>query len=285
MKRKILLILTIIIIIGVAVFYWLQPEKNTSILNLYGNVEIRQTDLSFKVPGRIEKLFFDEGDVVKKGDLLASIDKSSYEAQLRKATADAAALSATSINAQANYDRRVSLYQKGAIAKETLDQYKTSNDNTNAQLQAAQDQIIVAADNLRDTDIFSPNDGTITTRARETGAVVAAGNIVYTLTLTEPIWIRTYISEKNLGNIYYNMKVKVITDAIDPATNKNRTYDGYIGFISPVAEFTPKTVQTVDLRSDLVYRLRVYVESSDKFLRQGMPVSLTVNLLQEDKKQ
>ena len=143
----------------------------------------------------------------------------------------------------------------------------------------------MAADNLRDTDIFSPNDGTITTRARETGAVVAAGNIVYTLTLTEPIWIRTYISEKNLGNIYYNMKVKVITDAIDPTTNKNRTYDGYIGFISPVAEFTPKTVQTVDLRSDLVYRLRVYVENTDKFLRQGMPVSLTVNLLQEDKKQ
>jgi HlyD family secretion protein len=65
------------------------------------------------------------------------------------------------------------------------------------------------------------------------------------------------------------MKAQVFTDT-DPA----RPYAGQIGFISPVAEFTPKTVETADLRSDLVYRLRIIVTDPDQRLRQGMPVTV-----------
>jgi len=69
-----------------------------------------------------------------------------------------------------------------------------------------------------------------------------------------------------------------LTDTINPQTGKHREYIGQIGYISPVAEFTPKTVQTQDLRTDLVYRVRIYVYDIDEYLRQGMPVTVNVDL-------
>jgi len=72
--------------------------------------------------------------------------------------------------------------------------------------------------------------------------------------------------------------VKVLTDAVDPKTNKIRTYEGQIGYISPVAEFTPKTVQSTDQRANLVYRIRVYINNVDEFLRQGMPTTIKIDL-------
>ena len=104
---------------------------------------------------------------------------------------------------------------------------------------------------------------------RETGAIVAPADIVFVLSLTEPVWVRTYVSEPDLGRIHPGMKVKVSSD-----TRPNDTYDGTIGFISPVAEFTPKTVETPELRTDLVYRLRIVVDKPGEDLRQGMPVTV-----------
>ena len=104
---------------------------------------------------------------------------------------------------------------------------------------------------------------------REPGAIVAAGATVYTLSLIDPVWIRAYVSEPQLGRIAPGMKVQVFTDSAP-----GKPYNGQIGYISPVAEFTPKTVETADLRSDLVYRLRVVVTNPDRSLRQGMPVTV-----------
>jgi HlyD family secretion protein len=85
--------------------------------------------------------------------------------------------------------------------------------------------------------------------------------------------VRAYISEPNLGKIYPGMEVEVTND-----TDPDRPYRGQIGFISPVAEFTPKSVETPELRTDLVYRLRVIIEQADAALRQGMPVTVRIPL-------
>jgi HlyD family secretion protein len=69
------------------------------------------------------------------------------------------------------------------------------------------------------------------------------------------------------------MPADVYTDS-QPA----KPYHGQIGFISPVAEFTPKNVETTELRTELVYRLRVIVNDPDNGLRQGMPVTVKLNL-------
>jgi HlyD family secretion protein len=128
-----------------------------------------------------------------------------------------------------------------------------------------------ALTNLEDTQIFCPTDGTILTRIREPGSVVNIGEAVYTLSIKSPVWIRTYVTEPNLGKIYPSMKAEVITDS-------GGSYIGHIGFISPVAEFTPKNVESLELRVDLVYRLRVVVDDPDHFLKQGMPVTVKLKL-------
>ncbi|MDF4405585.1 efflux RND transporter periplasmic adaptor subunit, partial [Vibrio parahaemolyticus] len=122
---------------------------------------------------------------------------------------------------------------------------------------------------LQDTVLIAPSNGTILTRAIEPGTNVGAGNSIFSVTLTHPVWVRAYISEPHLGNAVPGSQVTLYTDS-----RPNQPYHGTIGFVSPTAEFTPKSVQTPDLRTDLVYRLRIIVDDADDALRQGMPVTI-----------
>jgi HlyD family secretion protein len=140
-------------------------------------------------------------------------------------------------------------------------------------LNAARAELDLAKSRLADTVLYAPEDGVILTRIQEPGAVILANTPVYTLSLTDPVWVRAYISEPNLGRVVPGMKAEIITD-----TAPNKVYKGWVGFISPTAEFTPKTVQTTEIRTNLVYRLRVYAANPDRGLRQGMPV--TVRLIE-----
>jgi HlyD family secretion protein len=111
----------------------------------------------------------------------------------------------------------------------------------------------------------------ILSRVREPGAIVGPQDVVTVLSLTRPVWVRAYVGEPQLGRLHPGMEVTVHTDSAP-----GHPYRGRVGFISPVAEFTPKSVETPDLRTDLVYRLRVIVEQPDDGLRQGMPVTVRV---------
>ncbi len=139
-----------------------------------------------------------------------------------------------------------------------------------AQLATAVAQRDKAHTDLVDATIDAPSTGTILTRANEPGAIVAAGEPVFVLTIDRPMRVRAYVSENNLGRIEPGMNVRVKADG------NSRIYHGTIGFISPEAEFTPKTVQTQDLRTQLVYRLRVIVTDPDDMLRQGQPLTVMV---------
>jgi HlyD family secretion protein len=106
----------------------------------------------------------------------------------------------------------------------------------------------------------------------EPGSIAGVGQTVVTLSLSDPVWVRAYISETGLGTIAPGMKAEIYTDS-----QPEQPYLGHIGFISPKAEFTPKNIETPDLRTRLVFRFRVLVDNPDNYLRQGMPV--TVKLL------
>jgi len=140
-----------------------------------------------------------------------------------------------------------------------------------ALLAAAQARLQKAQTALADTALLAPSAGIISVRAREAGAIVQAGQTVYTLTLNDPVWIRAYVPQPRLGRIKPGMTVKVTIDSMP-----GRQYEGTVGFISPDAEFTPKTVQTEQVRDDLVYRIRVIAADPDNVFRQGMPVSVLV---------
>lgn len=146
-----------------------------------------------------------------------------------------------------------------------------------ADLQAAAAATASAKTRLADTRLLSPAVGTILTRVAEPGTILAPGQTVLSLALDTPTWVRAYVDEPQLGLVHPGMAAEILTDSAP-----HHPYRGHVGFISPEAEFTPKTVQTAELRTRLVYQLRIVADNPDRGLRQGMPV--TVRLLPDAEK-
>lgn len=278
MKEKIIALVLILLIIGTVAFFLTRKKENPNELTLYGNIEIRQVDLSFQVGGIIEKMFKEEGDSVKKGELVAILDSRDYKSNLEKATAEVEKTLALKNDSLEKFNRNAPLVEDETISKQEYDTLKNTRDKNSADYNSAVAAKNYAQNQLDYTKIYAPDDGIVMVRVQEPGATVNKGQIVYSISKNKPVWVRAYINETDLGNIKYGQEVGVNTDTIDPKTGKPRTYKGKIGFISPVAEFTPKTVQSTDLRTDLVYRIRVYIDDIDEYLRQGMPVTIKVDL-------
>jgi HlyD family secretion protein len=216
-------------------------------------------------------------------------DVAQAQARLAEAQANLA-------GAREDYDRRAELVKTGAVSQALFDTTAAKFRATQAQVNAAQQalslqqagsrhedieaanaqraqaiaQAAKAKTDLSDAVLRAPNAGTILTRAREPGAIVQPGETVLTLTIDRPMRIRAYIPEPELSRISPGMAVTVKADGNDKA------YHGTIGSIAPTAEFTPKTVQTDALRTDLVYRVRVIVTDPDDALRQGAPVTVSI---------
>ena len=277
MKRLLIAIafVAIVCVLAVVGYYWTRKEANNKELILYGNVDVRQVDIGFRVPGQVLELAFEEGDIVSQGTLMAKLDKAPYDNEARKAAANLQSIKVNLANAEKLLKRRQELIGIGGVSQEDVDNAEATRNELRANFRAAKAALAVALDNLAYTEAFAPTDGIILSRIREPGSVVRESDPVYTLSVCSPVWIRAFVDEPQLGKVYYGMDAEVFTD-----TKDGLVYKGKVGFISPVAEFTPKTVQTTELRTDLVYRLRVYVDNPDKVLKQGMPV--TVKLKQEN---
>lgn len=140
-----------------------------------------------------------------------------------------------------------------------------------AQFAEAKSNIKKIQTSIADTALRAPSDGILLTRVEEPGAVVGQGQIVATLSLTDDVWIYVYIPEPDRGRIAEGMKAEIYTDSAP-----TQPYLGQIGFISPEAEFTPKNVETLRLRTDLVFRVRVIADNPDQGLGQGMPVTVKI---------
>jgi len=322
MKKPIVVILAVIIIIAAIAggTLWYQSRQDTG-LTLYGNVDIRTVNMSFRVGGRLQALQVDEGDAVQKGQTLGEIDHAPYQNALMQAKANVAAAeakydlllagyrdeeiaqtAAAVRQAKAAYDyaqnfyqRQQGLWKSRTISANDLENARSSRDQAQATLKSAQDklsqyhagnrpqeiaqakasleqaqaQLAQSQLDLQDTTLLAPSDGTILTRAVEPGSMLNAGSTVLTLSLTRPVWVRAYVDESNLNRAKPGQELQLYTDG-----RPDKPYHGKIGFVSPTAEFTPKTVETPDLRTDLVYRLRIIVTDADDALRQGMPVTV-----------
>lgn len=201
--------------------------------------------------------------------------------------------------AERNFQRQNRLLASGATSQRTADAARSARDQAlagaaaataalsqategfrkeditaaEARLAVAQAAAAQAMTALDDTELLAPSHGTIIARVREPGSMVTSQSTVYSLSLDTPVYVRAYITEPDLGRIAPGTIVYVSSDSSDTI------YRGQIGFISPRAEFTPKTVETTDLRSDLVYRLRIVIDDTgnDGGLRQGMPVTIEVD--------
>lgn len=260
-------ILVFLLIILAFWFFLGRGQSDPHTIVLFGNVDVRQVNLGFRVSGRVVEMPFQEGDLVKEGDLMAILDPQPYQDLVTQAQASLASVVANLTNAKQLFERRKELRGDGGVSDED---YQTAEANLNALLanrSQAEASLGVASTNFKDTRVYAPTTGTILTRIREPGTVLNVADPVYTLSILSPVWVRAFVSEPDLGRIYPGMKGEVHTDS-------GRVYEGHIGFISPIAEFTPKTVETTQLRVDLVYRIRVIADNPDHFLKQGMPVTV-----------
>ena len=202
-------------------------------------------------------------------------------------------------DAERNFRRQSELLVSGASSERTVDAARTARDQAVAGAKAAKAALSQATEGFRrediaagearlaaaeaaraqavtalaDTELLAPNAGTVIARVREPGSMVASQSTVYSLSLDAPVYVRAYVGEADLGRIAPGTRVRVRSDS------SAKVYQGQIGFISPRAEFTPKTVETTELRTDLVYRLRIVIDeaNADAALRQGMPVTIEVD--------
>lgn len=276
-KVRVVVVLLVVIATGAGFWFYRQKERpvNTDILTLYGNVDIREVQPAFNASGHVTRVLVQEGDHVKKGQLLATLDDTRYAAALNEAQA---AMDAARVNYQNDrviYRRYTNLATTNATAIQQRDNAKASYEAAHATYRAKQAAVSLAQQQLDDTQLYAPADGTVENRIMEPGDMASPATPVFTIALPSPLWVRTYVPESDLGRVKPGMAATVTTDSYP-----DQRYQGWIGYISPTAEFTPKTVETPELRTALVYQMRVYVCDPQGQLRLGMPATVDLDLTQ-----
>jgi HlyD family secretion protein len=294
-------------------------------LILYGNVDLRQVDLAFNNSERIAAVLVQEGDHVRRGQLVAKLDTSRLEPQVAQAAAmvesqrqvvtrlkngsrpeeiaqaraNVESAKADLENAKQHYERFNKLAPKMAVSQDELLAAKAVLDvaqaklavnqkaldlavigprqedilQAEAQLRANEAQLALLRQQLADAQLFAPSDAVVRTRLLEPGDMATPQKPVFSLAIIDPKWVRAYVDEPNLGKLYPGMRAWVECDSF-----KNQRFTGWVGFISPIAEFTPKQVQTPELRTSLVYEVRVFVNDPGDRLRLGMPATVILPL-------
>ena len=138
-----------------------------------------------------------------------------------------------------------------------------------AQLKAAQAQLALLRHQIAQGELRAPADAVVRSRLLEPGDMATPQKPVFALALTQPKWVRVYVGEPDLGRVKAGMKARVVTDG-----RPGQSIAGKVGYISSVAEFTPKSVQTEELRTSLVYEVRVLVDDPQNVLRLGQPATV-----------
>ncbi len=155
----------------------------------------------------------------------------------------------------------LALVQEGARREEI--------DAADAQVAAARAQLALLRHQLGQGDLRAPVAAVVRSRLLEPGDMASPQRPVLALVVTSPKWARIYVDESSLGQVKPGQVAQLSVDSMP-----GRTLAGKIGYISSVAEFTPKSVQTEVLRTSLVYEVRVLVDDPDEALRLGQPVTV-----------
>lgn len=219
--------------------------------------------------------------------------------EISQARAQRDAAQAAAEDAEAYYKRQIELVARNFVSQQQADSARFARDKAQQQLKAAQEALhltelgprkedIAAAQARLDADeatlavirrdiqegsLYAPADGVIENRILEPGDLASPQKPVLTLALTDPLWVRAYLPENALGRVPIGTPAWVQTDS-----QPDKRYRAWIGYVSPSAEFTPKAVETTEIRTSLVYQVRVFVCDGRDALRQGMPATVVIPL-------
>ncbi|MBU0475481.1 MAG: efflux RND transporter periplasmic adaptor subunit [Bacteroidetes bacterium] len=293
-------------------------------LEYSGNIECNNLIISSQSMGKIEALFLDEGDIVKKGDTLAIIEHEKLDLQIVQAEAAKNAILAqikmlkvgarkedknladeSLKQAEANYEvakanknRMNSLFESKSITKKQFDDanlafdiansmYNSAKQNVtkskssrpeqieqlNANLEQANASISLLKKSRNDCYITANISGQIVNRFIEKGEIVTYMTSLFNIIDLTKAELTIYVPETELAFIQLGQSVNINIDAFD-----DKSFPGKIAFISPEAEFTPKSIQTKDERTKLVFAVKIKMDNPDKILKSGMPADAVINL-------
>ncbi len=269
MKKNVLLPAGLgILVVFLVIFFYLRYADHASRKQIVvsGNIEARESRLSFQIAGKIVERLTDEGRFARKGDVLARLDKEElirikqqYQANLIEAESNYKLR-------EKEYNRIQSIFPTNAISEQDRDRAQNAFEVSKAQVEAIKKAIELTNVRLDYTDLKSPADCFVLVRNAEVGEVLQLGSPVFTVVDLNDIWLTAYINETDLGRVKLNQKVEIKTD-----TYPDKIYNGRISFISEEAEFTPKQIQTTQERVKLVYRIKINIENSNLELKMGMP--------------
>ncbi|RLA23049.1 MAG: hemolysin D [Gammaproteobacteria bacterium] len=330
MKKKVIgaAIFLLLLVGGVAVLNKEKTAGSVDVLSLYGNIDIREIQLTVNGSEHIAEIKVQEGDRVKKGQLLATLHTELLEAQLAgseaelqaqqqivnklkagsrpqeiaKAKAEYSAAKSSARTARDTAKRLEKLLPKKLASPDDVETAQARASTATAQaeavhqawllvvegprkedialaeamLKAKQANVRLANQHLEDSKLISPSDGVIRNRILEPGDMVTPQSAILTLALVDPVWVRAYLPETELGKVAEGFNAEIMSDSYP-----DKRYQGWVGYISPTAEFTPKNVQTPELRTRLVYSVRIYACNPANELRLGMPVTVKISLKQK----
>jgi HlyD family secretion protein len=242
-----------------------------------------------------------EADVAALQQVVNRLHAGTRPEEVSQGRANVLSAQADSANAKRQYERLVELQHNSsgrAVSKQDIDSAKAAFDvaqaklavsrkaldlqvagprkediaQAEAQLRSDEAQLALLRRQLSDMELRAPIAGVVRSRLVEPGEIASPQKAAFMLAITNPKWIRAYVSDPDLGAVREGLKASISTDAF-PA----HPFEGWVGFISPTAEFTPKTVQTEELRSSLVYEIRVFVKDPGDQLRLGMPATIRLD--------
>ena len=217
--------------------------------------------------------------------------------EIAQARANLESARADAMNAAAQYERSKALGPIEAVSQQTIDQAKAAADmaaakvdvarnalslalagpreediaQAKAQLRGYESQLALLRQQVEDANLRAPFDAVVQSRLMEPGEMASPSKPVFSLATMGTKWVRAYVSEPNLSHVRNGSRAQILIDSLP-----KQPLDGWVGFISSVAEFTPKSVQTEDLRTSLVYEIRVFVKDPGNVLRLGMPATVKI---------
>ncbi len=219
--------------------------------------------------------------------------------EISQARAQRDAAQASVADAEAYYRRQTDLVARNFVSRQQADSARFALDKAREQLKAAAETLRLAQLGPRKEDIAAtratlaaneaaaagirrdiqegelraPSGGVIENRILDPGDMASPQKPVFTLALTDPLWVRAYLPETHLGRVPIGARAWVESDS-----HPGRRYRAWVGYVSPSAEFTPKSVETTEIRASLVYQARVFVCEGGDMLRLGMPATVIIPL-------
>ncbi len=267
-----------------------------------GRLEGDTITVATKIAGRVEALYFREGDEVKAGALLAKLSSDELSARLKAAQAAIAEAKANlgeiksllteaqAILAQNKRDlkRFQRLYKKELVPKVRLEEAQLAYERALAQVESlnqrvqavkatirrlkAQRQEVLAL--LRDTEIRAPAKGVIIRKVANLGEVLSPGGTIALMVDLDTLYLKAYVPEKEIGRVALGQEARIYIDSFP-----HRFFKGRVGYIAKRAEFTPKEVQTKEARVKQVYAVKIYLEENPgHILTPGLPADALIRV-------